>query len=75
MAKTQRLAIGFLHEIFFGDVGPELSVDDGRCIKRLRYEPSATNIADLCTKPLPADRHRYLMDLIGMRSLADLFPN
>ena len=71
MAKTQRVAVGFLNEVYYGDVSAELGGEnDSMCINRLRYEPSVSNVADLLTKPLAADKTRYLIEKLGMKSVA-----
>ena len=55
---TQRISLGFLHEIYFGDTTTPDPNPDKHTINRLEYQPSATNEADLMTKPLTSGEKR-----------------
>ena len=56
LRKTSRVAIGGLHEIFFGH-SEEITPHDSRTINRLYHEPGATNFSDVLSKALDVKKH------------------
>ena len=73
LTKTQKVSVGWLHEYFYGaEDQPDVIITDERSIHRLEHEPSVDNVGDLLTKPLGVERHAYLTNKVGMRSLATI---
>ena len=71
MAKTQRLAIGCLHEVYFGESLDLLDESDENCENILTHVDGKKNPADLFTKALPAEKHWWCCEEIGLVAIPD----
>ena len=69
LPRTQRLALGVMHEIFYGDED-ECGEAAGLC--ELRYCESKRHKGDVFTKVLPRGPFRDALARIGMRGIAGM---